>query len=130
METTIKQLVKDAVLEALTEFANQGIALALNAEPTTDQSTYNKKETGKGGASEEYYGIQVMGLGRLLKDSDPALKGLKTQPVKADDSNIYKYVYGNFKTKDKAASELGSVRKKFPEAFVVKVSGTTVTRAK
>lgn len=56
METTIKQLVKDAVLEALTEFANQGIALALNAEPTTDQSTDNKKETGKGGASEESSG--------------------------------------------------------------------------
>ena len=47
-----------------------------------------------------------------------------------DGKKSYKYVYGNFKTKDKAASELGSVRKKFPEAFVVKVSGTTVTRAK
>lgn len=96
------------------------------------------KETGKvqdtasenTAVPEEYYGIQVMGLGRLLKNGDPALKGLKTQPVKADGSNIYKYVYGTFKTKDKAVSELASVRKKFPEAFVVKVTGTTVTRAK
>lgn len=105
-------------------------ASAVQEAPVKETKHVESAPTEKGGASEEYYGIQVMGLGRLLKDSDPALKGLKTQPVKADDSNIYKYVYGNFKTKDKAASELGSVRKKFPEAFVVKVSGTTVTRAK
>lgn len=80
--------------------------------------------------NEEYYGIQIMGLGRLLDNGDKALKGLEVQPVKADDSNIYKYVYGVFGTKGEAAARLSDVRKKFPEAFVVKVSGTTVTRAK
>ena len=81
-------------------------------------------------APEEYYGIQIMGLGRLLNNGDKALKGLEVQPVKAEDSNIYKYVYGVFGTKGEAAARLSEVRKKFPEAFVVKVSGTTVTRAK
>lgn len=79
---------------------------------------------------DEYYGIQVMGLGRLLANGDKALKGLTVQPVKADDSNIYKYVYGVYASKSEAASELSAVRKKFPEAFVVKVSGKNVTRAK
>lgn len=78
----------------------------------------------------EYYGIQIMGLGRRLKDSDPALKGLKVQAVKAEGSNIYKYVYGRFSSKSEASSQIPSVRKKFPEAFIVKVSGDNVERAK
>lgn len=81
-------------------------------------------------ASETYYGIQIMGLGRLLKSNDPALKGLKVQAVKAADSNIYKYICGQHKTCSEAIAELSSVRKKFPEAFVVKVTGTKVERAK
>lgn len=81
-------------------------------------------------ASETYYGIQIMGLGRLLKSNDPALKGLKVQAVKAADSNIYKYICGQHKTRSEATAELSSVRKKFPEAFVVKVTGTKVERAK
>ena len=66
----------------------------------------------------------------VRENGDKALKGLEVQPVKAEDSNIYKYVYGVFGTKGEAAARLSEVRKKFPEAFVVKVSGTTVTRAK
>ncbi len=42
--------------------------------------------------AEEYFGVQIMGLGRLLKDGDPALKGLDVKAVKADDASIYKYV--------------------------------------
>ena len=78
----------------------------------------------------EYYGIQIMGLGRLLADGDKALKGLDVHPVKADDSNIYKYIYGIYTSKSEASADLSGVRKKFPEAFVVKVTGNNVTRAK
>ena len=80
--------------------------------------------------TDEYYGIQIMGLGRLLKDNDPALKGLKVRPVKSADSSIYKYVYGDFTTKSEASAKLASVRKKFPEAFIVKVTGPKVERVK
>lgn len=81
-------------------------------------------------SSEEYYGIQIMGLGRMLSDGDPALKGLKSRAVKSDGSNIYKYVYGSFASKEDAAVQLPSVRKKFPEAFIVVVNGTEVSRVK
>jgi ATP-dependent Zn protease len=74
--------------------------------------------------------VLFMGLGRLLKNGDPALKGLEVKAVKADDSSIYKYVYGNYKTLSEAKNQLPTVRKKFPEAFVVKVSGNTVARTK
>ncbi len=80
--------------------------------------------------SGEYYGIQIMGLGRRLKSNDPALKGLEVEAIKAADSNIYKYVYGRYASKSDAISKLSYVRKKFPEAFVVKVSGDDVQRAR
>lgn len=77
---------------------------------------------------EAYYGIQIMGLGRLLKNGDPAFKGLDANAVKAADSNIYKYIAGAFPDKDSALKMLQDVKRKFPEAFLVKVEGTTVTR--
>lgn len=63
MENLFKQLVKEAVLEALNEFANGGVALA--AEDPTNNSLDEKKDEGeggdksndgKGGASEESSG--------------------------------------------------------------------------
>jgi N-acetylmuramoyl-L-alanine amidase len=75
-----------------------------------------------------YYGVQIMGLGRLLKNGDPALKGLEIQAVKTPESNIYKYVTGKYSDREGAAQILPSVKKKFPEAFLVKVEGNTVNR--
>jgi N-acetylmuramoyl-L-alanine amidase len=78
----------------------------------------------------EFYSIQIMGLGRLLRNGDPALKGLTVTPVKSTDSNIYKYVYGNFATAQQAREVLPETRKTFPEAFVVKVVGNVVERVR
>ena len=80
--------------------------------------------------AEEYYAVQIMGLARLLKNGDPALKGLEVQAVKAADSNIYKYVCGKHSSKETAAERLAVVKKKFPDAFIVKVTGDNVTRVK
>lgn len=77
-----------------------------------------------------YYGIQIMGLGRLLKSNDPAFKGLDVHSVKSASSNIYKYITAKSTSKSEAASHLSYVRKKFPEAFLVKVSGNNVERVK
>lgn len=101
-------------------------------EPPKPETTEvsNPETAASAETAQEYYGIQIMGLGRLLKNGDPSLKGLKVNPVKAADSGIYKYVYGTFATSKEASAELAAVRKKFPEAFVVKVSGTSVIRAK
>ena len=79
---------------------------------------------------DSYYGIQIMGLGRKLNGGDPALKGLQVEAIKADDSSIYKYVYGNFNSKEEASAQLPQVRKKFSGAFLVKVTGTKVEYVK
>ena len=79
-------------------------------------------------ADTEYYSIQIMGLGRYIKDGDPALKGLKVDRIKKEGSNIYKYVTGKYSAASEAKTKLQDVKKKFPDAFVVKVKGDDVTR--
>ena len=79
-------------------------------------------------ADTEYYSIQIMGLGRYIKDGDPALKGLNVDRIKKEGSNIYKYVTGKYSAASEAKTKLQDVKKKFPDAFVVKVKGDDVTR--
>ena len=89
-----------------------------------------KQEPSVSIAGEKWYGIQIMGLGRLLKAGDPALKGLKAEAVKSEGSSIYKYVAARSNTREQAASQLTAVRKKFPEAFIVEVEGNIVRMCK
>lgn len=81
-------------------------------------------------SDEVWYGIQIMGLGRRLEPGDAAFKGYKAEALKAPDSRIYKYVTARSSTAQEAKSQLQQVRRKFPEAFPVKVTGTTVERIK
>lgn len=117
-EPTARSLATPEATAVLTDAVKSALAASEEASKQKDN------------ASEEYYGIQIMGLGRMLKDNDPALKGLKVNAVKASDSNIYKYVTGKEKSKEAVQSQLKEVRKKFPEAFVVKVTGDKVERVR
>lgn len=77
MENLFKQLVKEAVLEALNEFANGGVALA-DENPTNNSldekkeegegESGNKPNDGKGGASEETSGGGTHNGGRPRPD--------------------------------------------------------------
>lgn len=118
-EPVAKSLASPETTAALTDAVKSALAESEDASRNVVQES-----------AEEYYGIQIMGLGRLLKDGDPAFKGLKTDAVKSPESNIYKYVTARSSTKDEAQSKLNDVRKKFAEAFVVKVSGNKVERVK
>ena len=77
MEEMFKQLMKEAVLEALTEFVNGGIAVASDDSGNTagnqtlpENKDNNKKEpdSGKGGASEETSGGGTHNGGRPRPD--------------------------------------------------------------
>jgi N-acetylmuramoyl-L-alanine amidase len=104
-------------------------SMSVDETPAPENATVAQpqKETP---ASASWYGIQIMGLGRKLSDGDPALKGLKVEAVKADDSSIYKYITAKSDTKEGAASQLAATRKKFPEAFLVEIEGSVVKRCK
>ena len=71
METTLKQLIKEAILEALVEFTNGGVATLSAGDPTAPgqapavddpsgseagTTTNGGDNSGKGGASEESSG--------------------------------------------------------------------------
>ena len=73
-----------------------------------------------------YYGIQVMAGSRELKSNDPVFKGFSAHWVKS--GTIYKYIIGKHESKEAAQEKLASVKKSFPDAFVVKVSGSEVAR--
>jgi N-acetylmuramoyl-L-alanine amidase len=75
---------------------------------------------------EVYYGIQVMAGSRQMKSDDPAFKGQNVHSVRCDD--IYKYIIGTYDTAEQARENLASVKKSFPDAFVVKVAGNVVSR--
>ena len=98
-------------------------------EPVQTQSPVVSEPVAAIAVPEVYYGVQIMGLGRKLASDDPALKGLSVEIVPpAEGGKIYKYVAGASDTLEKAKSKLASVRKKFPDAFLVKVEGSEVTR--
>ena len=81
--------------------------------------------------SDTHYGVQIMGLGRKLSAKDSALKGLSVKIVPpADGGKIYKYVAAWSESLEGAKSQLSSIRKKFPDAFLVKVKGNEVERIK
>ena len=78
-----------------------------------------------------HYGVQIMGLVRILKKGDSALKGLDVEILPpAEGGKIYKYVAAWSDSLEGAASQLSAVRKKFPDAFLVKAEGNDVSRVK
>ena len=81
--------------------------------------------------SNVHYGVQIMGLGKKLQANDPALKGLKVEIVPpVDGGKIYKYVAAWSDDLSAAKAQVAAVRKKFPDAFLVKVEGNVVSRVK
>ena len=82
------------------------------------------------GSDEVWYGIQIMGLGRKIAAGDKAFKGLDVTAVKSQESTVYKYITAKSENADEAKKSLAAVRKKFPEAFVVKVVGNEVSRVR
>ena len=81
-------------------------------------------------ASGTYYGIQIFGLKKLLKAGDPAFKGLDVHSVVTPGSEVVRYVSGRWGSASKAVDNLDAVRRKFPDAYVVKVTDGIVTRVK
>lgn len=112
----------------------------IEAEPASEPEPEPEKETSPApvqetkpavSSSEVHYGVQIMGLGRKLGAKDPALKGLSVKIVPpSEGGKIYKYVAAWSETLPEAKSQLSAVRKKFPDAFLVKVEGTAVSRIK
>ena len=74
------------------------------------------------------YGIQIMASGKRLREGDPALKGLSAQAVPS--GVLYKYIVAVSTELSTTRENLPSVKKKFPDAFLVKMDENGVNRVK
>ena len=125
-----QEKVANKLFEAFKAYKTQyDASMTVDETPVPAPAVVEKTENVPA-TSSVWYGIQIMGLGRVLKAGDPALKGLQAEAIKAEGSGVYKYVTAKSATKADADAQLQSVRKKFPEAFVVEVKGSEVKRAK
>lgn len=99
----------------------------VQAEPVPEDSQIPEESASAVQAdSDIYYGIQIMAGSRELKPSDPAFKGFGAHYVKS--GNIYRYIIGKHSSIDEAKQSHGSVKKAFPDSYVVKVSAGVVSR--
>lgn len=74
------------------------------------------------------YGIQIMASGKRLREGDPALKGLSARAVPS--GVLYKYIVSVSTELSTTRENLPSVKKKFPDAFLVKMDENGVNRVK
>ena len=99
---------------------------AVAPAPSPAELTKEKAQSNTG----TYYGIQIFAVKKELPAGSPEFKGFDTHIVRADGSTVNRYVTGKWNKSSDAISNLDEVRAKFPEAYVVKVSGGTVIRVK
>lgn len=68
------------------------------------------------------YKIQFLTYTKKLSEGSPTFRGLEPTEYYRD-GRAYKYTYGRFTSMQAASSELRKVKKKFPDAFVIKTRG-------
>ena len=87
-----------------------------------------KEEPKKSEASGIRYGIQIFAGSKKLAPSDKAFMGY--EPFIYDNGKLYKYIICVENDLAATKKHLGEIRKKYPEAFIVKIEGGTVSIAK
>ena len=128
----VAQRLFDAFKVYKTNFdASMNVTSAPLEIPETVSDPEPSREKPETVTTDIHYGVQIMGLGRKLNAKDPALKGLAVEIVPpTDGGKIYKYVAAWSDSLEDAKSQLSSVRRKFPDAFLVKIEGNVVSRIK
>lgn len=115
-----------------TPAAASGSAKATSAAVATENASASKTAgsgaTAAEGASATKYGVQVFAVSSRLQDSDARFMGYKPLAVKA--GKVYKYVIGVSSSEEQARKNLAAIKKKYPDAFLVKVQGESIERVR
>ena len=88
--------------------------------PVPDAAPKQKTVTGTA------YAVQIFAVKRKLDPSAREFLGYTPRIIRSGD--LYKYYIGVSGTKAEAKKELPAIRKKYPDAFLVKIDGEKVTR--
>lgn len=76
-------------------------------------------------SSDGYFSIQILAVTKILRSNAPDLKGIKETEYKFA-GKFYKYHTGNYSTLQEASDALAAVKKKFPQAFIIRVENGTI----
>lgn len=88
---------------------------AAAAQDATRTSTNNARTDGV-----VTYAVQFLTSSQALPENDPRLDGIDDINVYCHD-NLYKYTSGSFTTLSKAKKRLKHIKKRYPEAFIIKM---------
>lgn len=100
---------------------NRGEVKNETAVPVTDEKIQAKQEVNKDG----YYSVQILAVAKILRENAPDLKGIKNTNYKRV-GKFYKYHTGTYSTQEEAAEALSQVKKKFPQAFIIRIENGTI----
>ncbi len=89
------------------------------AEKEAEKARKKQSKAKKAGKIENVYKIQILASADLLKQGNPRFRGLAPISVFRE-NNLYKYTYGEAKTKDELEGLLKQVRTKIPDAFIIR----------
>lgn len=74
------------------------------------------------------YGVQIATLSRELTAGDSRLLGYKPLIKKSANGKLYRHVIAVCPTKEEAKAKLTEIAKKYPDCFLVKIEGDSVSR--
>ena len=109
---------RSVALDVEVEIPATDIKDAKQAEGVKETEAAAGDKAGKAAPS-KLYGVQIFAGSKRLDPKDKAFMGYKPLIVKS--GNMYKYVIAVSESLDGAKSKLANIRKKYPEAFVVRV---------
>lgn len=100
---------------------------SVQEQPANEDPVQKGNEAVKVAAPDEFYAVQILSVGKLLKKGAYDLKGRSdAQYIKV--GKLYKYYLGKYPTRKEAAAALPGVRKSFPGAFVVHIKDNVIVK--
>ena len=72
-----------------------------------------------------HYRVQILSVNKVIPSNSNELKGEQNIDY-LEKGSLFKYTIGQFQTRAQATIALKEIRKKFPQAFIIKVSNKTI----
>lgn len=101
-------------------------SLGSGHDPAVDAGKDTVNDAGDRGGAKAVYAIQIFATGKLLDRKAPEFMGFEPKIIKV--GNLYKYYISLSDTEKGARENLAKVRKKYGDAFMVRIEGESVTR--
>lgn len=119
----------DGASAEATATESTGVAEATEAESAVDTTAQAQAEAATETLAESasvLYGTQVLAIRKDMAEDDPFFAGYKPLQVKGE--KLSRYIIGTAADKSEARRLHGEIRKKFPDAFLVRIEGNSVLR--